>query len=287
MIKNNKKILSILLTLGFALSMFSTSSLAMEPIQESNNALTVKEEIPISEALKMVEGKASARTLNSLGNIEKAYLMNNGQVCFKVTETVTDHASTETTERESSYIPIADNINLFETTNTSNYTHMWSEDTDINVFYGQAEGYGVVSAYRSNENSSDWYLEMKANARGSNPAFYLESFSWTVSHDNEQTVLYDWSPSGFTTATKDIFPVDISVEAPGGVTISSSFDLLARDTTLNGGVSGGEYSVELYTDGFDIIYPNYQDLDALVSYLTGSGTTEWTWHWSATAYLLV
>lgn len=245
----------------------------------SNSQMEYSQEIDVQTAINMVSDKVDEKTLVQLNTAESAYSLNNGEVIFEFHNTITDSSDTNDTSKP--YIPIADNVNLFQPTAVDGYSLQWAKPKELTHI--AAEGYGVVNGYRSDADSSLWCLELRSNVRGYGYGDFVTKFGWEVTHDNNATAITDWSPSGTTTSQTDGFTFNVSAKLTDNITLSAPFTVFAKNTKIVGGVVGKTYSVMLSRNP-GIYHPNMQDLNALVSYKTGSGTTNWEWSWDIWAY---
>lgn len=160
--------------------------------------------------------------------------------------------SADSTDRglENSNISIADNINLFATAAADGYEKQWTAPLNLEDSV-LLDGCGVVIGYRNSKDSSDWYLEMKSNARSS-PNSKLTDITWEITDDNPETTINKWSPSG-------------------------TQELTDEEATITSGVSSNTYSTYISNDSDSL---NYHNLSASVFYNAGTGTTTWTWKWT-------
>lgn len=244
-----------------------------------SNLDTLSEEIlSIDSAIAMVADRVDEEALSVLNDATNAYLLEDGKVMFEFHKIIASSHSTDS-EESNEYIPIADNINLYSNTSIDGYQLQWSKPSDLD--HVRATGYGVVNGYQCDTNSALWILEMKSNIRAKNYRDCVTKFGWSISYDNANTAISDWSPSGTEISTRENYPINISLKISDNLTISSTFPLLRISTKVTSGVSNRVYSTVL-THNVGIPYPDYQELDALVSYNT-VGTTTWSWSWDINA----
>lgn len=277
--KITKKLLSLSLSIFAVLILCTAPSYAIDSAPEAPSDHEGSISIDVISAIHLVKEKLDEETLKQLNDAVGAYLLDDGQVIFEFQHTITSCSSASDTA-SSAYIPIADNVNLFTSRSISGYTLQWSKSNELS--HMAAEGYGVVNGYRSDTDSDLWYLEMRSNVRGSSYAEFVTQFRWEVSHDNSNTQIIGWSPSGTTVSTSNGVTLSVSLKLSNDTTASVSFPLYLKKTTVSGGVLGQTYSLSLEND-FGITYPHYQDLNALVSYNT-DGFTSWNWSWEIWAY---
>ena len=277
-----KHIAVIALAFTLSVSLCTSESYATDTNNEdlSNNLdeNQILQEIDVSSAIDLIQSTKGKELPENLEDVTSAYMLEDGQIALEYHYTITDDCSSNTCD----YVPIADNVNLFldEGDELDDFSLQWAKNKDLS--HQAAEGYGVVKGYQSDSDPSLWYLEMESNVRGDTYGAFVTKFGWEVSHDNNDTIILDYAPSGTEVTEEDGFDFSFSINLDDKGSVGASFPVFQKSTTITGGVLSDTYSLMLsHSPG--ISHPNFQDLAALVGYLV-DGETEWSWSWDIWAY---
>lgn len=253
------------------ISALSSTALAADSAEFTQ--VDIQNELSVDDAIQLVSEKVDENTLKKIEDAESAYMLN-GQIHFQGTTSVSGGTNSDCDE----YIPMADNINLYNTRAVSGYSLKSSYDNTFDNSDSAINGYGVVNCYVMDNDKTKYFLEMNSNARGSSYYYALTKLSWEVTKDNSNTKLTSWSPQGTTTSTSSGFPISVSVSVAPNVNVGTSFDLFQKQTTLAAGATSSKYSASI--SGMYLRNPYYQNLNAIAYYTLGSGTTNFNWNWN-------